>query len=265
MALPFMPDCSFKFCPRFCPGNSYFNVFVSISLLPLMAWGPFMDTPILFINFKTYGPGTGEKAVELARIAEKAASKKNASIALVVQAVDIRIVSRAVSLPVFAQHLDPVEFGSHTGHVLPEAVKQAGAVGTILNHAENKRDDDFLERAIARAKSLGLTVMVCAEDSERAKRIASFSQKPEFIAVEPPELIGGNVSVSTAKPELISDSVKEIHSISKIPVITGAGIKDSGDVKKALELGTVGVFVASGIVKAEDKEKAILGLIEGFG
>ncbi len=224
-----------------------------------------MRTPILFINFKTYEAGTGSKALELALLAEKIAKTKKASIALVVQATDIRLIAGRVSLPVFAQHVDPIEFGSNTGRILPEAVVEAGAVGTVLNHAENKRDDEFLKKAIARAKSVGLKVMVCAEDVNRAKRIASFEVKPDFIAVEPPELIGGTVSVSTARPELISDAVREIHSIADIPVITGAGIKNSADVMRAIELGTVGVFVASGIVKSADKEKAILGLIAGFG
>lgn len=223
-----------------------------------------MDFPILFINFKCYEEATGKKAVSLAKIADEIALKEKAAIALVVQAVDIRAVSGNVSVPVFAQHVDPVEYGSHTGSILPEAVKEAGAVGTVINHAENKRDNSFLERAIARAHSTGLTVMACAENRQRAEQIASFSTKPDLIAIEPPELIGGNVSVSTAKPELITDTVKAVNAIASIPVITGAGIKNADDVKKAIELGTKGVFVASGIVKAENSAQAIADLIKGF-
>ena len=223
-----------------------------------------MDFPVLFINFKCYKQATGKDAVRLAKLAEEAAKSANASIALVVQAADIRAVSEAVSLPVFAQHVDPIESGSHTGHVLPEAVKAAGASGTVLNHAENKRDNAFLEGAIKRAHEAGLTVMACAENTVRAEQIASFQGKPEFIAIEPPELIGGDISVSTAQPELITETVKAVHKIAPIPVITGAGIKDAADVKKAIELGTKGVFVASGVVKAADQAEAIRGLIEGF-
>ncbi len=223
-----------------------------------------METPVLFINFKTYEEGTGENALALARTAEKAAREKNAAVCLVVQAADIRLIAESVSLPVFAQHLDPIEFGSHTGHILPESVKAAGASGTVLNHAENKRENGFLQKAISRAIAAGLKVMVCAENAQCAKEIASFPSKPDFIAVEPPELIGGNVSVSTARPEMISDSVREIRSIAPIPVITGAGVKGTEDVRKAIELGTAGVFVASGVVKAGDKEKAILSLLAGF-
>jgi len=223
-----------------------------------------MDFPVLFINFKCYKKATGENAVKLAVAAETVAIKENVSIVLVVQALDLRAVKQAVSLPVFAQHVDPVTYGSRTGHVLPEAVVAAGATGTVLNHAENKRENDFVEKAIARAKEVGLTVMVCAENIERAKQIASFSVKPDLIAIEPPELIGGNISVSTAQPELITDTIKAVESIANIPVITGAGIKDEADARTAIELGTKGVFVASGIVKAEDQGAAISAMIKGF-
>ncbi len=224
-----------------------------------------LDLPVLFINFKTYAESTGKNAIALAKKAQKIADEKSASVVLVVQAVDIAAVSKAVKLPVFAQHIDPVSFGSNTGHILAEAVKEAGAVGTVLNHAENKRDNVFIEKAIGRAKELGLIVMVCAEDLERAKQIASFTQKPNFIAVEPPELIGGDISVSTANPELITDSVNAVKEIApEIEVITGAGIKNNSDVKKALELGTKGVFVASGIIRVDNQAAAIKDLVEGL-
>ena len=223
-----------------------------------------MDFPVLFINFKTYERATGEKAVALARAAEKAAKESGVSIALVVQAVDLRAVSEAVSLPVFAQHVDPVGYGSSTGHVLPEAVAAAGAVGTVINHAENKRENGFLEKAIKRAHEAGLMVMVCAEGRVRAEQIAGFAEKPELIAIEPPELIGGDTSVSTAQPGLITETVGAVHAIADIPVITGAGIKTAGDVGIAVELGTMGVFVASGIVNAKDQGAAISALVKGF-
>ena len=221
--------------------------------------------PALFINFKTYDGGTGKKALELAKKAEKAAKETKTSVVLVVQAIDLKEIAGKVKLPVFAQHVDPVGFGSHTGHILPYAVKEAGAAGTVLNHAENKRDNAFLGKAIAKAKSSGLTVMACAETLERAKEIAAFSVKPDLIAVEPPELIGGDISVSTARPELITDTVRAIKQIApEIGVVTGAGVKVRADAEKAVELGTVGLFVASGIIKAADQEKAIKELCRGL-
>ncbi len=224
-----------------------------------------IKSPVLFINFKTYKEATGKNAVKLAKKAEKVAKKHNASIVLVTQAADIRLVSESVSLPVFAQHLDPIEFGGNTGHILPEAVKEAGAVGAVLNHAENKRDNEFLKKAITRARSLGLSVLVCAESTARGIQIASFPQKPDFIAVEPPELIGGDVSVSKARPGLIRKSVEAINGGRQgIRVITGAGIKTREDVAKAIALGTKGILVSSGIVKARDQEREIEELVWGM-
>ncbi|MCX6798956.1 MAG: triose-phosphate isomerase [Candidatus Diapherotrites archaeon] len=224
-----------------------------------------LKLPVLFINFKTYAEATGKNAMALAKKAEAAAKQEKATIVLVVQAVDMRTIVGAVKLPVFAQHIDPIDFGSNTGHILPQAVKEAGAVGTVLNHAENKRDNAFLQKAIEKAKKNGLLVMACAETLARAKEIAAFAVKPDFIAVEPPELIGGDISVSTARPELITGTVDAIKQIApEIGVVTGAGVKVRADAEKAVELGTVGLFVASGIIKAADPEKAIRELAAGL-
>jgi len=216
----------------------------------------------LFVNFKTYEEGTGEKALSLARLMASF-NTGEVDIIPVCQAAGLLLISQSVPLRVFAQHADPVGFGANTGMILPESLKSAGAFGTIINHAENKRDNDFVKKAIGRCHGAGLKVMACAESLERARQIAKFS--PDFLAIEPPELIGGDISVSTANPGLICDSVKEIRKINpQIIVITGAGIKSAGDVAKAIELGTSGVFVASGIVCAKDKEYALQTLLSGF-
>jgi len=224
-----------------------------------------LKTPVLFVNFKTYGQATGKNALLLAEACEKASKKSGFSIVVAAQACDIRLVAEKTKVPVFAQHCDSVEFGSNTGWQMPFALKEAGATGTVLNHAEHKIDNALLEKTISLAKKNSLLVMACAENLERAKQIAGFSSKPDFIAVEPPELISGDVSVSTANPGLISDSVNAVSQIApEIKMIAGAGIKNSGDVKKAIELGTKGVFVASGIVKAENHEKALAEMVSGF-
>jgi triosephosphate isomerase len=218
---------------------------------------------VLFVNFKTYAESTGANAIALAKLCEVVAKEKKVNIALVVQAIDLKEIARSVSLPVFAQHVDAVVFGANTGKILPEAVKQAGAVGTVINHAEFKQSNETIQKAVARCKELGLLVMACAETNQRAIELAAFA--PDFIAVEPPELIGGNVSVSTAQPELVTSSVVAVKKINnKIEIITGAGVKSASDVLKAIELGTVGVFVASGIIKAKDQKAALLDLASGM-
>ncbi len=217
----------------------------------------------LFLNFKTYSQSSGKNALKLAKIAQSVSGSANARIVLVVGAVDARLVSESVSLDVFGQHADPFVPGAHTGFVLPFALKGAGCKGVVLNHAENKRSDDFLRGALSISKDAGLNVLFCAESLKRAVSLASFG--PAFIAVEPPELIGGNVSVSTANPELIGGAVKKINAVDKkIKVIAGAGIKTAQDVQSAVHYGAQGVFVASGVVLVSDQKKVLKDLLVGF-
>ena len=103
-----------------------------------------------------------------------------------------------------------------------------------------------------------MTAVVCAKSDIEGAKLAAC--KPDYIAVEPPELIGGTISVSSTRPELIRSAVKKIPC----SVLVGAGIKSGGDVRAALALGAKGILVASGVVKAPDPEKALRELAEAF-
>jgi len=222
-----------------------------------------LATPVIIVNFKAYETAIGENAVKLAKVCEKVAKETNTEIAVAVQTADIFRVSHEVNIPVLSQHIDDNSFGSYTGNVLAESVKVNGAQGTLLNHSEKRLRLDILEATVKRAKDIGLVTVVCANDPVAGDAIATFD--PDFIAVEPPELIGGDMSVSTAKPEIVSDAVKKICNGTKCDkVLVGAGVKTTEDVKKAIELGAVGVLVASGITKAEDPEKALKDLVNGL-
>ncbi|NQU79702.1 triose-phosphate isomerase [Candidatus Woesearchaeota archaeon] len=217
---------------------------------------------IIIVNFKTYQKASGEEAVKLARICEKVAKDTKADIMVAVQNVDLFHVSKEVSIPVLAEHADPVSYGAHTGKDLPESLVDNGATGVIVNHSEDKEELVDIETVIKRAKGIGLQTIVCAPSPESSEAIAAFS--PDFIAVEPPELIGGDISVSKAKPDLISNTIRLVNKVDKqIPVLCGAGVKDSEDVRIALELGCKGILVASGITKAKDPEKALRELVSG--
>jgi len=213
-------------------------------------------TPVLVINFKTYAQATGRRALELAKVAERVAKELNVEIIVAVQPVDVRLIAENVEIPVYAQHIDPIKPGAHTGHILPEAVKEAGAKGTLLNHSEHRLRLDVINEAIQRAKEVGLETIVCADKPETSAAVAVL--KPTAIAIEPPELIGTGISVSKAKPEVITNTVNIIRKIDEnIPILTGAGITFKDDVEKALNLGTQGVLVASAIVKAKSWEEKI--------
>ncbi len=214
---------------------------------------------MIFINFKTYKQGTGQAAFELAKICQKVAKKTSVQIFPLVQAADIFNLAHQ-GLKVWAQHVDNINFGPHTGQILPQAVADAGAEGILLNHSEHKLPVEVVKETLKRCQTLGLKTLVCSDSLEEAKVIAE--AKPDLIAYEPPEFIGSRTdSVSTAKPEVIKDFVNEIK---KIPVLVGAGIHSQKDVRMALQLGTKGILVATDVVLAEKPEKQLLELAGGL-
>ena len=222
-----------------------------------------LKTPVIVLNVKTYSEATGNKAVEIAILMDKISREIGASMAIAVQATDINLCAKKVSIPVWAQHIDPIRPGSTTGWTVPESVKMAGAVGTLINHSEHRLILADIDVCVARAKELLLDHIVCSNNISTSKAIAALS--PNFIAVEPPELIGGDISVTTADPGIVSGSVEAVRTIDKnVKVLCGAGVKNGKDVTKAIELGADGVLLASGIVKAKDKEGVIRDLASGL-
>lgn len=219
-----------------------------------------MAKPIILINTKTYREATGKNAVKLAKACSRVAMQKKIPIILAVQATDISTAAKAASIPIWAQHVDNITYGRNTGFLTPEAAKAAGAAGTLLNHAEHKLNYKVLRETIAKCRKVKLKTMVCAATRKEAAIVAAF--KPDYIAVEPPELIGTGISVSTAKPGIITNSVAAVRKVSKkIPVVCGAGITNGNDVKKAIELGSHGALAASGIVLARSQDAALRELL----
>jgi len=205
----------------------------------------------LVVNFKTYMEATGKRAIELAKVAEDVSRETGVTIIVAPQFTDIEPVSKTVDIPVFSQHMDAVKPGAHTGHVLAEAVKSAGADGSLLNHSERRINPPEIAESVKLCAEADLRSLVCADTTEASVGIAKMI--PDMIAIEPPELIGTGISVSKARPELITESVNEIRRLnSRVKVLCGAGVTSAEDVSKALELGSEGVLVASGIVKSKD-------------
>jgi len=218
-----------------------------------------VDYPIILLNLKTYEQSMGQKSIDFARIAESVYEKTGISIAVAPQIIDIAALTVSSETPVFSQHIDPVYYGKYTGHVLPEAVAEAGAIGTLLNHSERQIPLEQIEESIKRAREVDLMTVVCVDTVETAKKVALLN--PDAIAIEPPELIGSGISVSTAQPEIVSGAVEAVHTINPdVKVLCGAGITNGEDASAALDLGAKGILVASGVVKAEDPYKALLEL-----
>jgi len=220
-----------------------------------------IKTPVIVINYKVYNTSFGNSALSIAKAAEEVSINTGVNIIVAPPATEIRTLASNVSIPVYAQHVDPVDLGAYTGHIPPEAVKEAGAKGFIINHSERRIRVDEIARLVIKARNLGLNTLVCADTPEVAAALAVLN--PDMIAIEPPELIGTGIAVSKAKPEIILNTVSRIRLVNNdVIILTGAGISTPEDVVKALELGTSGVLVSSAIMKAKDPKKVISEMAE---
>ena len=220
-------------------------------------------TPFVLINFKTYLEATGKKAVTLAKSVEKASLETDVCMGVAPQHVDISKIVEAVNIPVFSQHVDAITPGSHTGHVLAESIKEAGATGTLINHSERQLKLSDIAAIIKRTREAKLVSVVCANTPEVSMAVSALN--PDIVAIEPPELIGTGIPVSKAKPEVVTDTLELVKKVNpKLTVLCGAGITSGEDVAAALRLGTEGVLVASGVVKAKDPYKVLIQFAEAI-
>jgi len=219
-----------------------------------------MEKNYLIINLKQY-IDTVERKEELKDAILKlreVANSKNVEIIVVPQYLDANFYAWH-QIKTYVQHVNYYEEGRGTGYVLPETLVSNGIKGTILNHSEHRLDYETIKKTVSRVKKLDLEICLCAENSCEVKKFNNLDV--DFIAVEPPELIGGDVSVSKAEPVIIKDSVRNAGDKK---LLVGAGVRNQEDVRIALELGAKGVLVASGIAKASNFYEAILELLEGF-
>jgi triosephosphate isomerase len=217
----------------------------------------------LIINFKNYLEVSAIKTLKLAIAAQKVAESLKAEIVLAPPQPSIGLVIEKVNIPVICQHVDDAEVGSTTGYFIPEIAKSYGASGSLINHSEHRLSINTIPRLIQRLRQLNMTSIVCARTTAEVVEIAKLA--PDFIAIEPPELIGSGKAVSRESPSIITDSIKSAAKYSKsTKVICGAGIVERDDVSNAIQLGAEGVLVASGIIKASSWYEKILDLSSGF-
>lgn len=217
---------------------------------------------LIVLNFKTYRESTGAQALNLARICEDIARDYSVEMVVAPQAADVYAISRAVKIPVFAQHVDGVGFGGFTGHITATSMKEAGARGSLVNHSERRLTLAGIEASISACRDSGLKSIVCTNNVATTRAAASLM--PDYVAVEPPELIGSGIPVSKADPQVVVRSVEAVREISAgVGVLCGAGITHGEDLRAALELGSIGVLLASGIIKAKDQRQALEDLVTG--
>lgn len=213
---------------------------------------------VIVINFKTYKQATGLRAVKLARIIRGVMDETRVRIVAVPQLADLRACVEE-GAECWVQHVDPVVPGKNTGWVTVEDVEEAGAHGTLLNHAEHKLPWETLSKTMELIAGMAFEACICAANPEEAVKVSEL--KPDWIAYEPPELIGSrDKSVASENPQVIEKVVKAVNK----PVLIGAGVHSREDVRVGLSLGAKGVLLATDVVLAEDPEKELRELAYAF-
>ena len=210
--------------------------------------------PILILNFKNYLEVSGHKCIELAKAAEKVTKLFDARIQIVVAPPQpaLSLVKENVEIPIFAQHVDDAKEGSSTGFFI------------LINHSEHRIERaDTIQNLVNRLRQLNMVSVVCARSAQEVSNLARL--EPDYIAIEPPELIGSGKAVSKENPSIVTDSLAAAADVSKnVRVICGAGITDAADVKSALKLGAEGILVASGVIKSKSWIDKISELASGM-
>ena len=207
------------------------------------------------INCKNYKEISGDKIIKFIKIAEQVSKKYKVKIAISPPQHLIGLVSNS-SIPILAQHVDNSKIGSTTGFIIPELLKKSKVKGSLINHSEHRISSKEIEKLVLKLKELKMISIVCVKDIPEVKKYLKIN--PDFIAIEPPELIGSGKAVSTEKPDLIQKAASIVNnSKNKTKLLCGAGIVSGEDVAKSVELGSKGILVASGIIKAKNWNKII--------
>lgn len=218
---------------------------------------------LFIINFKNYSEIAGINSVKLAQAAELIANKSNVKMIVAPPIGSLANVAHAVNIPVFAQHVDHSDLGSTTGFIVPEIAKSYGASGSLINHSEHRIPKETIKHLIEKLRKLKMTSVVCARTPAEVRELANFN--PDYIAIEPPELIGSGIAVSKAKPSVITRSIDAVNDVNpNVSVICGAGIVSAEDASAAIKLGSKGILVASGVVKAKNWKKSIKELADAM-
>lgn len=219
--------------------------------------------PVVIVNYKAYPGCVGRRAADITQSLARAADGRNVTLAVAPQAADLFRVAQAARVPVLAQHVDALAPGNGTGSTLVEAAREAGATGALVNHAEKRLTLAEMGAVLARLRAAEMFSVLCTDTAATTR--AGAALRPDFVAVEPPELIGGTVSVTSADPGIVRDSVKLAKEVApEVRVLCGAGVQSGDDLAMALKLGADGILLASAITKAKDPGAALGELLRGL-
>lgn len=215
--------------------------------------------PIIILNFKVYDEASGRRGINLAKNLSMIKSKKY-EVILAPSLPTLSEISDKVKLSVFAQHVDPIGLGAYTGQVSVDELRKIGVKGVILNHSERKLPFLILKKTVELCKKNKLVTVVCASSLSEIRKVSHLH--PQFVCYEPSELIGGDVSVTEARPNFITKAVDIIRHVSpQTKVLCGAGIHSRADLNLALMLGAYGVMIGHAVPKAANPKKFLQGML----
>lgn len=218
--------------------------------------------PAIFLNFKTYVQSSGINGIKLAKIADKLAKEFSQSVIVIPQHPLLAKTVDEVEIPVFSQSLDAREPGSHTGWIIAQNLQEIGVQGTLINHSEHRETIANIESSISICKKNNLYSLVCSNNVRTSLALAACL--PEAIAMEPPELIGSGISVST-RPDVVKETIDLVRSNFKdVKVIVGAGISNEKDVEDSIKLKAEGILLASAFVKAKNPENLLENMLKNL-
>ncbi len=214
---------------------------------------------LVLLNFKNYPEALGNKALKLAKKVAKV-KKADYQIALAPSMLTIKEIARKVSLPIFAQHTDHVTSGAHTGRICAEELRLIGVKGTLLNHSERKIPFNHLKEIVKLCKEKKLQVIICASNLTEIRKVIDFD--PDYLAYEPKELIGGDLSITTAKPELLLEAIEMVKETNpRTKFLCGAGIRSKEDIGNALLLGANGVLISHAVVRSKNPKQFLESIL----
>ena len=219
-----------------------------------------LKPPLFLVGFKSYREAVGQNAVKMAKMAAEVSKGTEVCVMIMPQTADIYRIAQNVEIPILAQHVDPVPHGGYAAAVLAEAVKEAGAVGSLINHKDLKLKIQDLQRVVSRTREVGLISAVCADSPEEAQMISLLN--PDIIIPELPELIGTKTAVTKADTKFVTDSIRLIKKYGpKVLVAIGAGINTGDDAGAAIRLGADGAGASKGIVTSENPMQTMKDMI----
>jgi triosephosphate isomerase len=219
------------------------------------------EKSFIILNLKSYEQTYGESGIELCKIAQDVSRSKSIDIITCPNHLLLREATKKIGAKVYAQHVDGNNAGAFTGSITAKMLLGAGVLGSLVNHSEKRMNPENVKVSVEALKKHGLESMVCAQDINECAQYCAYS--PTYIAIEPPELIGSGISVSNAKPQVVTGAIDAVNEVnSQVKVVCGAGVSNAQDVQKALELGVHGVLLASAYVKADNPKRFLESLAD---